>query len=86
MDFLKALSLSLIKERTWGETQDLCLLGIELVIRGARVSNVDVILAANLTVESSNVDGEFMSVGLIVRLSVGEVVAAQDLTFAVCAT
>ena len=56
------------------------------MIRGARVSNVDVILAANLTVESSNVDGEFMSVGLIVRLSVGEVVAAQDLTFAVCAT
>ena len=61
------LSHFLIKERSSGETQGLCLLGIILVVMGASVSNVDVIFSANLAVESSNIDGEFMSVELIVR-------------------
>ena len=37
------------------------------MISGASVSNVKVIFSAKLAVESSKVDGEFMSIGFIVR-------------------
>ena len=39
------------------------------MVRGAIVSNSDVIFFATLAVASSKINGEFMSVGLIVRFS-----------------